>query len=65
MLCRGYVHKIFNLSNSNGGTNPYIIWNNLKDEAKRSIINNNVDCNDNITKLFRSNFYINTYDPRK
>ena len=65
MLCRGYVHKIFNLHNSNGGTNPFIIWNELKEQAKRSVINNQIDTEENISKLFRNNFYINTYDPRR
>lgn len=64
MLCRGYTHKIFNLQNSYGGTNPFIMWNELKEQAKRSVINNEIDTNENISKLFRNNFYIDTYDPR-
>lgn len=63
MLCRGYKHPIFNLSASQYGTNPYYMWNQLKDEAKRSIINNKFDNTDE-SKLFRSNFYIETFDPR-
>lgn len=62
MLCRGYKHPVFNLNASQYGTNPYYIWNQLKEEAKRSVINNNID--DNSSKLFRSNFFINTFDNR-
>ena len=36
MLCRGYKHPVFNLSASQYGTNPYYIWLQLKEEAKRS-----------------------------
>lgn len=62
MLCRGYKHPVFNLSASQYGTNPYYIWNTLKEEARRSVINNNVD---EESKLFRSNLFINTFDPRQ
>lgn len=62
MLCRGYKHPLFNLQASQYGTNPYYIWTQLKDEAKRSILNNNID--DNASKLFRSNLFIDTFDPR-
>lgn len=62
MLCRGYKHPVFNLQNSYGGTNPFVIWNQLKDEAKRSVVNNNIDDG---SDLFRSNLFINTFDPRK
>ena len=64
MLCRGYVHKVFNLNASQYGTNPYYIWNNIKEEARRSVINGKVDTDTDISKLLRSNFYINTFDPR-
>lgn len=62
MLCRGYKHPVFNLQASQYGTNPYYIWISTKEEAKRSVIANNVK--DDTSKLFRSNFYINTLDPR-
>lgn len=65
MLCRGYVHKVFNLSASQYGTNPYYIWTQLKDEAKRSVIANRVDTDEDISKMFRSAFYIDTFDPRR
>ena len=62
MLCRGYKHPVFNLAASQYGTNPYYNWLQLKEEAKRSIINNNVD---EASKLFRSTLFIDTFDPRK
>lgn len=65
MLCRGYKHPVFNLNASQYGTNPYYIWTQLKEEAKRSVIANNIDSDDDISKLFRANFYINTFDPKR
>lgn len=65
MLCRGYKHPIFNLNASQYGTNPYYIWTQIKEEARRSVIANKVDSNDDIAKILRSNFYINTFDPRR
>ena len=62
MLCRGYKHPVFNLQASQYGTNPYFIWNNMKGEAERSIINDGVD--EDVSKLFRSSFFINTFQPR-
>jgi hypothetical protein len=61
MLCRGYKHPVFNLQASQYGTNPYYMWTQLKDEAKRSILNNSID---DASKLFRSNLFIDTFDPR-
>lgn len=63
MLTRGYNHPVFNLNASQYGTNPYYIWTQLKEEAKRSIINDEVNAGDS-SKLFRSNFYIETFDSR-
>ena len=62
MLCRGYKHPVFNLNASQYGTNPYYMWNQLKDEAKRSVIAGVVDDAD--ADLFRSNLFVNTFDPR-
>lgn len=62
MLCRGYKHPVFNLNASQYGTNPYYIWTQLKEQAKRSILNDNFD--ENSSKLFRSNFFIDTFDNR-
>ena len=52
------------LNASQYGTNPYYIWNNIKEEARRSVINGKVDTDTDISKLLRSNFYIGTFDPR-
>ena len=62
LLCRGYKHPVFNLSN-NASTNPYLIYKSLASDAKRALINNNQDF-DTASKLMRSNFFINTFDPR-
>lgn len=66
MLCRGYKHPVLNLQASQYGTNPYYMWINFKDEAERAIINNEIDSKelDDASKLFRSNAYIHTFDPR-
>lgn len=65
MLCRGYKHPVFNLAASQYGTNPFYIWNDLKEQAKRSVINNSIDDADLGSKLFRSTLFIDTFDPRK
>ena len=62
MLCRGYKHPVMNLQASQYGTNPYYIWNQMKDEAERSVINDGID--EDVSKLFRSSFFINTFQPR-
>ena len=64
MLCRGYKHPVFNLNASQYGTNPYYLWTQIKEEARRSVIAGKVDTDDAISKLFRSNFYINSFDSR-
>lgn len=61
ILCRGYKHPVFNLSASQYGTNPYYEWNRLKNEAKRSVINDKID-SDNAS--FRSYFFDSTF-PKK
>lgn len=63
MLCRGYKHPVFNLQASQYGTNPYYIWTQLKEEARRSVINQGFD--EDSSKLFRSAFFIDSYDPRR
>ena len=65
MLCRGYKHPVFNLQASQYGTNPYYIWTQIKEEARRSVLANQFDSDEDITKILRSNFYINTFDPRR
>lgn len=62
MLCRGYKHPVMNLAASQYGTNPYYMWMQLKEEARRSVLNDGID--EDCTSLFRSNFFINTFDPR-
>lgn len=62
MLCRGYQHPVFNLQASQYGTNPYYIWTTTKDEAKRSVINDGI--NEDVSKLFRSAFFISSFYPR-
>lgn len=65
MLCRGYKHPVFNLAASQYGTNPYYMWTKLKDEAERSVrINAQGDILDD-GGIWKSAFFINTFDPRK
>lgn len=65
MLCRGYKHPVFNLQASQYGTNPYYIWTQIKEEARRSVLANQFDSDEDIAKILRGNFYINTFDPRR
>lgn len=61
MLCRGYKHPIFNLRDNSPALNPYIFWIQNKDRAKDSVI---IDLQkDNDGNLWRSAFYIETFDP--
>lgn len=62
MLCRGYKHPVFNLNASQYGTNPYYIWINMKESARRSVIIDGI--NEDSSKLFRSNMFINMFDSR-
>lgn len=57
-LCRGYKHPVFNLSASQYGTNPYYEWMQLKDKAKRSVLNDGIDF-DNAS--FQSYFFDSTF----
>lgn len=67
MLCRGYKHPVFNLQASQYGTNPYYIWMQLKDKAKtESILDSQSEDDVNASsRMFRSNFYIDGFDPRR
>ena len=65
MLCRGYKHPVFNLQASQYGTNPFWLWQQLKEEARRSILAKHFDSDEDITNILRSNFYISTFDPRR
>ena len=67
MLCRGYKHPVFNLQASQYGTNPYYMWMQLKDKAKtESILDSQSESDvDASSRMFRSNFYIDGFDPRR
>ena len=63
MLCRGYTHPVFNLHASQYGTNPFYQWNQLKDEAKRSVV---LDEQGEVIEdngLWQSALYVNTFKP--
>ena len=62
MLLRGYKHPVMNLHASQYGTNPYYIARNMENEAKRSYINQGAD--EDLTNLWRSAFFIGTFDPK-
>ena len=66
MLTRGYKHPVMNLAASQYGTNPYYMWLQLKEQAKRSIVNDKIDRDiaDN-SRMFRSGLYIDTFDPKR
>lgn len=63
MLCRGYKHPVFNLRDNSPAINPFIFWLQNKDNAKDSVtIDNQKDID---SKIWRSAFYIDTFDPRR
>lgn len=62
MLLRGYKHPVLNLHASQYGTNPYYIAKSMEEEAKRSYINQGI--NEDLTDLWRSAFFIGTFNPR-
>lgn len=64
ILCRGYKHPVMNLGASQYGTNPFFMWNNLKDEARRSVI---IDEQGEVIDdggLWRNSFFNFTFNPR-
>lgn len=64
MLCRGYKHPVFNLHASQYGTNPYYMWQQMKDEAARSVM---FDEQGNVIEdggIWKSAFYNQTFMPR-
>ena len=65
ILTRGYKHPVFNLNASQYGTNPYFMWNNIKEEAKRSVIIGEQKDNLSGDEIWRDNFYINTFNPKR
>lgn len=61
MLCRGYTHPVFNLNSNSPATNPFVYWLQNKENAKNSVT---ADSQGDIdSRIFRSNFYIDTFDP--
>lgn len=64
MLCRGYKHPVFNLHASQYGTNPYYIWNDLKDKAKRSVILNEQGDIIDDGGIWRSALFVTAFDPK-
>lgn len=65
MLTRGYRHPVMNLQASQYGTNPFWLWTQLKDQAKRSVTNGNTNEDINDSDLWQSAFYINTFGGSK
>lgn len=63
ILCRGIKHPVFNLS-ANGATNPYTLWNSMKDKAKTSIIIDRQQISDKDSQAWQSYFYNFTF-PKK
>ena len=64
ILCRGYKHPVMNLSASQYGTNPFFMWNHLKDEARRSLI---IDEQGEVIDdggMWRKSFFNFTFNPR-
>lgn len=64
ILCRGHKHPVMNLSASQYGTNPYYMWMQLKDEAKRSVI---IDEQGEVIDdggIWRNSFFNFTFNPR-
>lgn len=62
IMCRGIKHPVFNFS-QNGGTNPWYMWINLKEQAKRSVTNDSVDTS-KAGNEWRSFFYNYTFPER-
>lgn len=63
MLCRGYKHPVFNLTSNSPAVNPFVFWLQNKEKAKNSVTADKQGDID--TKLWRSGFYIDTFDPRR
>ncbi len=61
MLCRGYKHPVMNLQASQYGTNPYYLYRQLLDKAKREVIAGDTDKDIDYDGLWSSSFYINTF----
>lgn len=61
MLCRGYKHPVMNLQASQYGTNPFYLYMQLKDKAKREVIAGSTDETIDYDGLWNSAFYLNTF----
>lgn len=64
ILCRGHKHPVMNLNASQYGTNPYYMWLQLKDQAKRSVI---IDEQGEVIDdggEWRKSFYNFTFNPK-
>ena len=64
MLCRGYKHIMLNLSSNSPAINPYIMYMELKDKAKTSLI---LDAQGNVMEdngAWRNAFYDYTFNSR-
>lgn len=64
ILCRGHKHPVMNLHASQYGTNPYYMWMQLKDQAKRSAI---IDAQGEVIDdggIWKSSFFNFTFNPR-
>ena len=64
ILCRGHKHPVFNLGASQYGTNPFFMWNSLKDEVRRSVI---IDEQGEVIEdggQWRNSFFNFTFNPR-
>ena len=64
ILCRGHKHPVFNLGASQYGTNPFFMWNSLKDEVRRSVI---IDEQGEVIDdggQWRNSFFNFTFNPR-
>lgn len=64
ILCRGYKHPVFNLSASQYGTNPYFMWQQLKEEAKRSVMFDEQGEVVDDKGEFRKSFFNFTFNPK-
>lgn len=62
MLTRGYKHPVFNLAASQYGTNPYYMWQQLKDKAKTSVT---LDEQDDISGDGWQSFFFNFTFPKR
>jgi hypothetical protein len=65
ILQRGSKHPVYNLSN-NWTTNPYYMFDKMRDRVVTDVVNNEQDLNEERTgtTTLRDTFYNNTFNPR-